>query len=246
LLILLGYHTLASLTLRYRLDRNGLVVQWFGAKETIPIRDIEHIIPGSHLDEALDSESRRGIRWPGHEWGEGLLSNVGPTRFLASRSLPEQLIVVAPDQAYAISPEDPNAFLQAFESRRALGPNRLIEKGRYRATWLTWPLWTDRTAWAVLGTALVVNLALFAYLSARFPRMDLQLPLHFNIQGMADRIGTRAELFALPIIGLLILVTNSILGLFLYSRERPGAYLLWGAAAAVQALFWLAILSIGP
>jgi hypothetical protein len=63
---------------------------------------------------------------------------------------------------------------------------------------------------------------------------------------MADRIGTKAELFARPIIGLIILVTNSALGLLLYSRERAGAYLLWGGAAVVQALFWLAVLSIGP
>ena len=115
-----------------------------------------------------------------------------------------------------------------------------------RARWLTWPLWTDQTAWALLGLAVVLNLGLFGYLSARFPGLDFQLPLHFNNQGMADRIGAKVELFALPIIGLIILGTNLILGLLLYRRERAGSYLLWGAAAAAQALFWLAIFSIGP
>jgi uncharacterized membrane protein len=109
---------------------------------------------------------------------------------------------------------------------------------------LTWTLWTDRTAWALLGAAILINLGLFAFLCARFPGLDLQLPLHFNSQGLADRIGTKAELFALPIIGLIILATNLLLGLFLYRRERAGSYLLWGAAAAAQALFWLATLGM--
>jgi len=70
------------------------------------------------------------------------------------------------------------------------------------------------------------------------------LPLHFNSLGQVDRIGTKTELFALPIIGVIILGTNSLLGLLLYRREQAGAYLLWGAAAGAQALFWLATLSI--
>lgn len=246
LLILLAYHTLCSLTLRYHVNRNNLVLRWLGTEETIPMRDIQRIAAGPQLSEAIVPHSRRGVHWPGHEWGEGMLPDVGPTRFLASRPWAEQLVVVADGQAYAISPHDPDGFLRAFESRQALGPNRLVPRQVRQARWLTWPFWKDRTAWVLLGAALAVNLALFAYLSARFPSMDLQLPLHFNIQGMADRIGTKAELFALPIIGLIILVTNSALGLLLYSRERAGAYLLWGGAAMVQVLFWLAVLSIGP
>ena len=56
----------------------------------------------------------------------------------------------------------------------------------------------------------------------------------------------KRQLFALPIIGLIILGTNLALGLLLYRRERAGSYLLWGAAAAAQALFWLATFSIVP
>jgi uncharacterized membrane protein len=90
----------------------------------------------------------------------------------------------------------------------------------------------------------VINLALFGYLCALYPNLDLQLPLHFSSEGTVDRIGDKIELFALPIIGLIILATNLALGLILYTRERAGPYLLWGAAAVVQALFWLATFSI--
>ena len=98
----------------------------------------------------------------------------------------------------------------------------------------------------MLGTAAVINAALFGYVSARFPTLDPQLPLHFNRLGYVDRIGTKMELFALPIIALIILGTNLVLGLLLYRHERAGSYLLWGAAAAAQILFWLATFSILP
>ena len=96
------------------------------------------------------------------------------------------------------------------------------------------------------GLCAAINLALLGYLSARFPGLDYLLPLHFSNLGQPDRIGTKMELFTLPIIGLIILGTNLILGLALYRSERAGSYVLWGAATAVQALFWLATFSIVP
>jgi hypothetical protein len=244
LLLVLIYQTASWLTLRYRLDRNGVVVSWFGTEQIIPIRDIKRIVPGHEFGGTI--VRRRGLRWPGHERGDGLVPGIGRTRFLATRSLAEQLLLVTPGQAFAISPDDPDGFMSSFESRQKLGPNRLLDQTVRRARWLTWPLWTDQTAWVLLGAAVVVNLGLFGYLCLRFPGLDFQLPLHFNSMGQADRIGTKIELFALPIIGLIILGTNLGLGLLLYRRERAGSYLLWGAAAAVQALFWLAAFSIVP
>ncbi len=242
LLLLLAYHTLSCLTLRYRLDRNGVTVRWFGVEQVIPIGDIQRIVPGRELGNVV--VRRRGLRWPGHERGLGLVPGIGRTRFLATRPLREQLLLVTPRRAYAISPRDAEGFLRAYEARRELGPNRLLEGGARYADWLTWRLWCDQTAQALLGAALIVNLGLFAYLCARFAGLDLQLALHFNSLGQVDRIGPRMELFALPIIGLIVLAVNLVLGLALYRRERAGSYLLWGAAAAVQALFWLAAFSL--
>ncbi len=242
--LVLAYQTASCLTLRYYLDRNGVVVRWFGSEQIIPIRDIQQVMSGHLLGDTI--VRRRGLRWPGHERGEGSVPGIGRTYFLATRPLAEQLLLVTPGQAFAISPEDPEGFLKGFEARRELGPNRLLDQEVRHARWLTWPFWTDQTARTLLGTAAFINLGLFGYLCARFPGLDFQLPLHFNRFGQADRIGTKAELFALPIIGLLIFGTNLGLGLILYRRGRAGSYLLWGAAAAVQALFWLATFSIVP
>ncbi len=243
-LLVATYHTLGLVTLRYRLDRNGVFVRWFGSEQIIPIRDIQRIVSGGELGGVV--VRRRGLRWPGYERGTGQVPGIGRTRFLASQPLAGQLLLVTPGSAFGISPRDPDGFVKAFEARKDLGPNRLLERELHHAGWLTWPLWTDSTAWTLLGAAAVINLGLFGYLAASFPGLDFQLPLHFNRLGQADRIGTKMELFALPIIGLIILAANISLGLILYRRERAGSYLLWGAAAAVQALFWLAAVSIVP
>jgi hypothetical protein len=241
-LLFLLYHVLSCLTLRYHLDRNGLSISWLGSRQVVPIRDVQQIIPARDLEGVV--LNRQGVRWPGHERGEGLVPGIGPTRFLATRPLGDQLLVLTPDLALAISPHDTDAFLRAFETRQKLGPNRILEAQLQQSAWLTWALWTDQVAGAILGAALVANLGLFFYLMVRFPGLDEQLPLHFNMQGVADRIGAKTELLALPVIGLLILGANLVLGLALYRWERAGSYLLWGAAVAVQLLFWLATASI--
>lgn len=244
LLLVLLYQTVSWSTLRYHLDRNGVTVRWFGAEQVVPIRNIQRIVQGRDLGDTV--VRRRGLHWPGHERGMGFVPGIGRTHFLATRPLSEQLLLITPGCAYGISPNDPEGFLSGFQARREMGPNRLLEQEIHRDRWLTWSLWSDETAWALISVALVVNLGLFGYLCVRFPGLDFQLPLHFNSLGRPDRIGTKMELFALPIIGLIILGTNVVLGLALYRRERAGSYLLWGAAAAVQALFWLATFSIVP
>jgi hypothetical protein len=243
-LLIVSYQTISCLTLSYHIDRNGIVVSWAGTKQIIPIRNIQRIVSGEQL--GTEVVKRQGLRWPGHVRGEGMVPGIGLTRFLATQPLSGQLLLITPGVAFGISPVDAEGFCEAFGVRQELGPNRILDQEMVPAQWSTWRIWSDQTAWALLIAAALVNLGLFGFLSARFPDLDLQLPLHFNSLGQPDRIGTKMELFTLPIIGLIILGTNLILGLALYKRERAGSYLLWGSAATVQALFWLATFSIVP
>lgn len=237
-----AYHTLSCATLRYRVDRNGITIHRAWTQETIPIGEVLRILPGSQIQGTITH--RKGLRWPGHERGRGRIAGIGTVHFFATSGWPDQLVVVTSKQAYAVSPRWPGEFVESLAARQELGPNRQVEAGARRAEWLGWPLWKDRTAWALIGVAVAINLALFAYLSIRFPGLDMQLPLHFSSEGQVDRIGGKIELFSLPIIGLITLAANVAAGLGLYKWERAGSYLLWGAAAAVQALFWVATLGL--
>lgn len=241
-LAVLVYQTLNCAALRYRVDRNGVTIYGLGTQQVIPIGEIRQILRGDQIQGMVTH--RRGLRWPGWERGVGRIAGIGTAHFFATRPWPEQLVVVTSGPAFAVSPRSPEEFLQAFAARQELGPNRQLEAGTRRASWLTWPLWTDRTARALIGAAVALNVGLFGYLSIRFPGLDMQLPLHFSSAGQVDRIGGKMELFALPIIGLIVLGANLAAGLILYKWERAGSYLLWGSAAAAQILFWLATLGL--
>jgi hypothetical protein len=102
----------------------------------------------------------------------------------------------------------------------------------------------DRLVHILLALGLLLNLALFAYISWRYRALPESLPLHFDVLGQPDRFGVRREIFKLPAIGLLSLVLNSLFGLVIYRWEKPGAYLLLGVPSVVQALFGLAALNI--
>ncbi len=242
ILAVLAYWTAGALTLRYHLSRNGVIVTWAGLRQIIPASDIQQIVPGAQISGQV--VRHRGLWWPGNHLGWGMVPGLGRTRFFASRPLHQQLLLVTPGITYGISPHDPDGFRAAFEERRALGPNKRFSHRTRRAPWLTWPLWRDRTARLLVGLAAGLNLALFGFLCLRFPHLPPVLALHFDAAGRPDRSGPKSEAFSLPIIGLIILIANLVLGLMLYRRERAGTYLLWGAATAVQGLFWLAALSL--
>ncbi len=71
---------------------------------------------------------------------------------------------------------------------------------------------------------------MFGMLTFRFPDLSSDLPLHFDVNGLPDRIAPKSGLFALPLIGLLAWLGNLTAGVWIYRRlQRYGAYLLWEA-----------------
>ncbi|HID64104.1 MAG TPA: DUF1648 domain-containing protein [Anaerolineae bacterium] len=108
----------------------------------------------------------------------------------------------------------------------------------------TWVIGPDRLVHVLLALGILLNLVLFACIGWRYRALPGFLPLHFDILGQPDRLGVRGEIFKLPAIGLLLLALNSLFGLTIHRREKPGTYLLLGVTVVVQVLFWLAVLNI--
>lgn len=243
LLALLGYWLYGFFSLRYLLDRNGLTIVWAATKQIIPLPSITRVVRGETMDREAEI---RGLNWPGYYVGYGQLPGMGETFFCATRPLLDQLLLVTPTRAYAISPADLDGFLADLELRRRLGPLKTLTQETRQARWLTLPIWTDGVAHLLLALGVVANAALFAYVCWRYPGLPALLPLHFDALGQADRIGLRAEVFKLPAIGLLALVANFALGSLLHDRERLVAYLLFAAVILVQGLLGVALLNIIP
>ncbi len=248
LVVVLGYWTFGFYTLRYHVDRNGIVITWGVLRQVIPMAHIQRLAPGTEL---APTTRVRGFTWPGYYVGTGQDPALGPVLFYATRPRAEQLLIVtqsgpglAPAQAYAISPRDPAAFKLEYELRARLGPTVALTEGATLSRLAQLPLWHDRPLWALVGLTALVNVLLFGYVSWQHPYLPELLPLHFGIQGQVDRIGERTELFLLPIIGLIVLAINALFGFLIHVRERFGTYVLVVSALVVQALLWVATANI--
>jgi hypothetical protein len=76
----------------------------------------------------------------------------------------------------------------------------------------------------------------------RYQGLPDRLPMRFDASGRPSEIGFKADLFHLPLGGLLTMVPTGLLGIWLHPREPLLARVLWVASVLVQAVLFVAIL----
>jgi hypothetical protein len=225
----------------YALDRNALSIFWGSIQQIVPTAAIQRIMLGSEVEGHIKFS---GWRWPGLMVGHGEVPEAGLTLFYSTVPLSEQLIVITPTISYAISPTDVAGFIESIKARYELGPTQELEQTSVRPPIFDWPLWRDRIMYAFGIIGFVLCAALFAFVCVRYASLSPRLPLHYTAEGLPDRFGPPSQAFILPFIGLLALVGNSVLGLWVYRREQMAAYVLWGGMIFVQLLLWVGSLNL--
>jgi hypothetical protein len=238
---LVVYGLIGLLRSGYALDRNQLVIAWGPTRHVVPTRLIDHIVPG---EDVAHPHRFRGGRWPGMWVGHGDVPEIGLTLFNATAPIHRQLFVLTDMTAYAISPIDREGFVEAFETRKAMGPTQDVRQTSLRPAFFDWVFWGDRRARGLLIGAVILCAGLFAYVCFKFPDLPRRIPLHFDAFGAPDRLGTPPEVFILPLIGLLTVLVNLAGGLWLYVRERTAAYVLWSGSILVQGFVWVAAVTL--
>ena len=229
------YGLVEMLSLRYRVDRNGVEIRTAFARQTIPHAAIVRIDPG----ESAGSPGRlRGLMWPGYMRGILRAAPYGQIAVWGTEPLERQLILVTADTCYAISPTDRRGFLERYALHKALGalnqlPHRLEPIGV-----ASWSIWRDRTFWLAMALGFALATSLAALATVRYGTLPAIVPLHWNAQGQADRLAPRSEVFAIPAIGAAVLLVNLGLALALHQRERIAAQLLAWGSIAVQVGLW--------
>jgi hypothetical protein len=241
LLGLVGYWVYGLGASGYFLDRNALIIQWGPAEQIIPTGQIERVFVGDELDVPV---LFHGGRWPGHWVGYGEIAGIGQALFYATVPPQQQIYIVTPGLIYGISPADRDDFLRSLQRRLQMGPTQVVEQSSRRPAFLEWSIWQDWLGLTLLAISLLALLALIGLLCFRSPSLPLLVPLHFDAAGKVDRLGPRGLIFIVPLIGLLTLLLNGVLGSLTYRRERVASYLLWGGALLVQVLVWTATLGI--
>jgi hypothetical protein len=241
LLALIGYWLQGLSSSGYFLDRNALVIHWGPMEQTIPTRQIERVLTGDEVEGHIQFY---GGMWPGHCVGYGEVPGAGPALFYATVPPRYQIYIVTPGLTYGISPANSEGFLESLHKRLQMGPTQIVEQFSRRPGILNWAIWQDRVGLALLVVGFLAILGLTGFLCFQFPALSRLVPFHFDAAGNADRLGSRGQIFFIPLIGLLALLLNGALGAIAYRRERVASYLLWGGAVLVQVLVWTAAVGI--
>jgi hypothetical protein len=237
-----GYRTVGAFTMEYWLDRDAVTLVWGPTRQVVPIGQIQRVMMGT---TAKPTNPARLWHWPCPNRRRMLTDELGIVNAYATRPLAEQIILKTSGESYGLAPCDARALTDALQTRYALGVARPLRAELQRPPLWTWSLWRDRTALVLIGAGLLGVLLMFGALCFRFPVLSSDLPLHFDVGGLPDRIGPKSGLFVLPVIGLIAWVFNLIAGIWLYRRVQQGAaYLLWGGALAVQIIAGLALFNL--
>lgn len=98
--------------------------------------------------------------------------------------------------------------------------------------------------WVLIG-ALIINFINWGLIAYFIRPVDFPIILHYNVYFGVDVIGAWWQVYFLPLIGLLILSVNTILGfLFYQQKERIVAHLLVLAVFIVQICISIAVTSL--
>ncbi len=227
-------------TARYRVDRDGLYVQWGMSYEQIPLDMISEVGPLREVDGASGdkpAEPRRprfGFWWPGCMVGR---SKGGVLDFF-STTKPLMVIRMTTGRALAISPPDTEAFQGAIFSATRMGSLEAIPERSVRADFLVTRVWSDRLARGLILAGLIIPLLLLGTLVIMAPSLPELVPFGFGPAGQPTPLAPPGRLLLLPMISGLVWIADLVLGAWFFGNDsdHPVAYALWGAAIVAGAL----------
>ena len=246
-----AYRAYALWSAKYSLDRNGLSLRWGLRGEDIPIDEVRWVREASDLGEPVPLP---WLRWPGAVLGARKSAGAGRIEFMAADSA--RLVLVATDETlFAISPEDPNEFLQAYGRFTEMGALLPLPPRSIFPTFLLAQIWGTNAARYLLLSGLMLSLVLFIAVSLYISNHQF-VSLGFT-QTSAEAAGSltslrpaspvpAAHLLLLPVLNTLFYVADVLAGVFFYRREGslPLAYLAWGNSVLTPILFLGAVFFI--
>jgi hypothetical protein len=206
--------------------------------------EITHVLNGRPYASRL-----RGWHWPGHWVGHttiDLPDDAGHQALVfATRPAAEQLVVVTPGLAYAISPAKRGEFVDEFRTRHRLGPVQALSQATDQPAWARRAIWRDSLALRLGIVAATLNLLAFAWLVWRYPGLGAMVPVQLSAPGaVPPALRPREVVWLLPLIGLAGLAVNLVLAFLVHPRDRVAALLLLAGAASLQLALGLVLGSL--
>jgi hypothetical protein len=223
----------------YTLQRDSLRLRWGLRVESIPMVDVQWIRPATDIKGSLRLPV---IRWPGAVLGVRRLPG-GATAMEFMASQPRDLLVIATaERLYAISPEDTNGFLQAYQHFTELGSLLPPPARSVHPTILITRLWRTPAARYLTMVGALLSLTVLIWVSLLIPEME-QVSLGFAGTGEPRPLIPSIRLMLLPVMNAFIYLVNLLFGMAFFRRmeTQPLAYLLWSTSIFISVMFLVAV-----
>jgi len=237
LALLFAFWAYACSSLRYLIDRSGLLIRWGPIRHFIPINGIEKLV----LGRGEQRPHLRGLSWWGYHIGRGSVQDVGEVLFFSTHRSPEEEVYLQTAIAtYGLSPQDPARFSQEVQRFQKVGRPASSEAVQ-RHPLAAHAAWSDRIAQGLALAGILLNVALFGYLFAIYPDLSNRITIEFPPIGPITSLGSKREVLQIPAVALAILVADVLAAALAFQwRERAAAYLFLSGAIFLQVLFWVA------
>jgi hypothetical protein len=218
---IVSYRLFALLRASYTVFRDGISLQWGVRSEEIPMQDIEWVRMADDLAFELPFPN---FIVQGAVLGVRQHRDLGLIEFIASTTHPMVLIATSA-QIYAISPSDPNGFIDAFYRNMEMGSIEQIQPKTSRGEMLVGSLFGDKLARNLILLGSILTIGLLVAVSFIIPTRE-SIPLGFNPIGQTAETSPSERLLLLPVLSLLMLFADLGLGSYLYRKAgyRIAAY----------------------
>ena len=225
-LALIAYRLYALLNASYEIDREKVRIHWGLRTEEIPLLEIEWVRPLDELGESLRSPF---FSMPGAYLGSVKSPNLGEVEFMASEKS-GALVVAGQAIVVVVSPENTSEFVRAFQDATEMGSLTPPVAFSAHPGAYVFQVSRDRLALGLLIGLTLVTVVL-SVLNALLVTGKTTLSMGFAADGSLLPPVPASYLLLLPILGLIIYVSDVAAGLYFFPRgnKRYASYGLWGA-----------------
>jgi hypothetical protein len=215
---MLVYRAYALWGAYYTLERDGIHLHWGLRVEDIPTKDIRWVYPYRELKiQTNQTVPLPWLRLPGGILGIRHFSNKMPLEFMAS-SMAQLVLIATEKRIFAISPNDPQTFLNAYRRFGELGSITPIQPRSVYPSLLLNQVWRDRWSRYMILAGFLFNLLLLGWVSLVIPgRPEITLGI------FSDEPSPSVWLLLLPLISGFFFLVDFVAGLFFYRRDTGGA-----------------------
>jgi hypothetical protein len=144
-----------------------------------------------------------GGNLPGAHWGSFTTSSLGNAQVYATRYKGEFVLLELSDgERVLISPREPDSFLGALREKTEFAAPTLTEVAE--------PHFDRQLAYAQIAVVAVAWLALVAYVTSIYPGLPEIIPVHFGLNGVPNRYGSKIEMLILLAVSAIFPALNTV------------------------------------